>query len=126
WSGITDVNDLLTGTNKKAYALAWLGAVPYANELAKSVSPLTYVRPGLPPMLLIHGDADMLVPYSQAVRLQEALDRAGVGNVLVTIPGGGHVRFKQEEITRIYALIRDLLIRNDLMPTGQRPGRITD
>ncbi len=126
WSGITDVSDLLAGTNKKAYALSWLGTVPYAEELAKRMSPLTYARPGLPPMLLIHGDADMLVPYSQAVRLQEALDEAGVGNVLVTIPGGGHVRFKQEEITRIYALIRDLLIANDLMPTGQRPGRITD
>ena len=77
-------------------------------------------------MLLIHGDADMVVPYSQAVRLQEALDEAGVGNVLVTIPGGGHVRFKQEEITRIYALIRDLLTTNDLMPAGRRPVGVTD
>jgi dipeptidyl aminopeptidase/acylaminoacyl peptidase len=89
------------------------------------MSPLTYVRPGLPPMLLIHGDADMVVPYSQAVRLQEALDKAGVNNVLVTIPGGVHVRFKEEEITRIYALIRDLLIRNDLMPAGQKPDGVT-
>ncbi len=126
WSGITDVNDLLEGTNRKGYALAWLGTVPYIQELAKRVSPLTYVRPGLPPMLLIHGDADMLVPYSQAVRMQEALDEAGVGNVLVTVPGGGHVRFKQEEIASIYALIRDLLIRSELMPAGQRPGGVTD
>ena len=125
WSGITDVNDLLAGVNRKGYALSWLGTVPYVKELATRMSPLTYVRPGLPPMLLIHGDADMVVPYSQAVRLQEALDKAGVNNVLVTIPGGVHVRFKEEEITRIYALIRDLLIRNDLMPAGQRPDGVT-
>ena len=99
--------------------------MPYVKELAKRMSPLTYVRHGLPPMLLIHGDADIVVPYSQAVRLQEALDKAGVNNVLVTIPGGVHVRFKEEEITRIYALIRDLLIRNDLMPAGQRPDGVT-
>ncbi len=38
--------------NRKGYALSWLGIVPYVEELAKRVSPLTYVRPGLPPMLL--------------------------------------------------------------------------
>ncbi len=122
WSGIADVNDLVAGMNRKGYALSWLGIVPYVEELAKRVSPLTYVRPGLPPILLIHGDADAIVPYSQAVRLQEALDEVDVKNILVTIPGGGHVRFKQEEITRIYALIRDLLIKSDLMPTAQSTG----
>lgn len=116
WSGVTDVNDLLDGPNKKGYALVWLGTVPHIEELARQVSPLTYVRPGLPPMLLIHGDADPIVPYSHAVRLHEALDRAGVRNRLVTISGGGHVRFRREEMARIYAYIRTLLVRNDLMP----------
>jgi acetyl esterase/lipase len=116
WSGVTDVVDLLDGPNKKGYALAWLGMVPHIEELARQVSPLTYVRPGLPPMLLIHGDDDPIVPYSHAVRLHEALDRAGVRNRLVTIAGGGHVRFKREEMARIYAYIRELLARNGLMP----------
>ena len=116
WSGVTDVADLLDGPNRKGYALAWLGTVPHVEELARQMSPLTYVRPGLPPMLLIHGDADPVVPYSHAVRLHEALDRAGVRNGLVTIPGGGHVRFKRDEMARVYALIRELLARNGLMP----------
>jgi dipeptidyl aminopeptidase/acylaminoacyl peptidase len=99
-----------------------MGTVPYTEELARTVSPLTYVRPGLPPMLLIHGDADPIVPYSHAVRLHEALDDAGIRNGLVTIPGGGHVRFERRQIAKIYALIRVLLGRNDLMPTrGDRP-----
>jgi acetyl esterase/lipase len=117
WSGITDVNDLMSGPNRKGYALVWLGTVPYAEDLARSVSPLTYVRPGLPPILLIHGDDDPIVPYSHAVRLHQALDEAGVRNLLVTIPGGGHVRFEREQIAKVYALIRDLLVRNDLMPS---------
>jgi acetyl esterase/lipase len=116
WSGVTDVSDLLEGPNKKGYALAWLGTVPHVKELARQVSPITYVRPGLPPILMIHGDADPIVPYSHAVRLHEALDQAGVRNGLVTIPGGEHVRFKREEMARIYAYVRELLTRNDLMP----------
>jgi acetyl esterase/lipase len=123
WSGITDVNDLLSGPNKKGYAQVWLGTVPYAEDLARQVSPLTYVRPGLPPMLLIHGDADPIVPYSHAVRLHQALEGAGVRNLLVTIPGGGHVRFERQEISKVYALIRQLLIRGDLMPAPRgNPG----
>jgi hypothetical protein len=51
------------------------------------------------------------------VRLHEALDEAGVRNLLVTIPGGGHVRFEREQIAKVYALIRDLLIRGNLLPS---------
>jgi acetyl esterase/lipase len=122
WAGITDVNDLLSGPNRKGYALVWMGTVPYAEDLARSVSPLNYVRPGLPPMLLIHGDADPIVPYDHAVRLHEALDEAGVRNGLVTIPGGGHVRFERSDMSKIYALIRQLLGNNDLMPVRCDPG----
>ena len=68
-------------------------------------------------MLLIHGDADPIVPYNHAVRLHEALDGAGVRNLLVTIPGGGHVRFEREQIAKVYARIRDLLIRGNLLPS---------
>lgn len=117
WSGITDVNDLLSGPNRRGYAQVWLGTVPYAEELARRVSPLTYVRSGLPPILLIHGDADPIVPYSHAVRLHEALDEAGVRNLLVTVPGGGHVLFERQEIAKVYWLIRELLTREGLMPT---------
>jgi acetyl esterase/lipase len=122
WAGITDVNDLLAGPNTRGYAQVWMGTVPYTEELARMVSPITYVRPGLPPTLMIHGDADPIVPYSQAERLHEALDEAGVRNGLITIPGGGHVRFERSEMSKIYALIRQLLGNNDLMPVRCDPG----
>ena len=80
WYGITDVNDLLDGPNRKSYAVQWLGASPHREEIAKRVSPLEYVRSGLPPVLMIHGDADPTVPYQHSVRLKAALDKAGVSN----------------------------------------------
>jgi acetyl esterase/lipase len=98
--GITDVADLLAGPNMKTYAVMWLAGLPNRPELAKELSPLTYVRPGLPPIITLHGDNDPTVPYQHGVRLHEALDRAGVPNELVTIPGGGHGGWSRAENVR--------------------------
>ena len=48
WFGMTDVNDLLDGPNARNYAITWLGSAVDRDEIARRVSPLTYVRPGLP------------------------------------------------------------------------------
>ena len=114
WYGITDVVDLLDGPNRKTYAVAWLGSVPNREEIARRVSPLTYVREGLPPVLTIHGDADPTVPYTHALRLKEALTKAGVANQLLTIPGGKHGGFTPEERVRIYTAIREFLGQHNL------------
>jgi acetyl esterase/lipase len=114
WYGITDVVDLLDGPNRKGYAVSWLGSAPNREEIARRVSPLTYIRPGLPPILSIQGDADPTVPYTHSLRLREALNKAGVANELVTIPGGKHGRFTAGERTRIYAAIRAFLEKHDL------------
>jgi acetyl esterase/lipase len=109
WYGITDVVDLLDGANMKVYAVAWLGSMPNRDEIARRVSPLTYVRPGLPPVITIHGDADPTVPYTHGVRLRDALEKARVPNRLVTVPGGLHGGFSQSEMVRIYSEIREFL-----------------
>ena len=97
WYGITDVNDVIQGPNLKNYAAMWMGPLPNASEIAKSVSPLTYVRPGLPPIITIHGDKDDVVPYSHATRLHEGLNKTGNVNKLITVKGGGHGMFSQPE-----------------------------
>jgi acetyl esterase/lipase len=97
WYGITDVNDLIQGPNLKNYAAMWMGSMPNAAEVAKSVSPLTYVRAGLPPVITIHGDKDDVVPYAHATRLHDALAKANVPNKLVTVKGGGHGMFAQPD-----------------------------
>ena len=60
WYGITDVKDLLDGPNRQGYAVDWFGSLPEKEKVAVRVSPLTYVRAGLPPVLTIHGDNDQL------------------------------------------------------------------
>jgi acetyl esterase/lipase len=114
WFGITDVVDLLDGANMKEYAVAWLSSMTNREEIARRVSPLTYVRNGLPPIITIHGDADPVVPYSHAVRLQETLTKAGVPNQLVTIPGGKHGGFSRDEASRAFAAIREFLSKHGL------------
>jgi acetyl esterase/lipase len=116
WFGITDVADLLKGANVKHYAIEWLGSNPDRMELARRLSPLTYVRAGVPPVLTIHGDADPYVPYSHATRLHQALDKAGVRNRLVGIPKGGHGDFSKTQRREIYAAIFSFLGDLGLMP----------
>lgn len=114
WYGITDVNDLLAGPNARAYAVQWMGSGRNRDEVVKAVSPITYARAGLPPILSIQGDADLVVPYSQNTRLRDALTKAGTPNELLTIPGGGHGNFKPEERSKAYAKIREFLAKNGL------------
>jgi len=88
--GITYFADLLQGPNTRNFAVRWFGDLPNRLELAKQVSPLAYVRKGVPPTITLAGDKDPIVPYQHQVRLHDALTRQGVPNQLVTIEGGGH------------------------------------
>jgi acetyl esterase/lipase len=114
WYGITDVADVVDGPHKANLAAQWMGSMPNRDEIAHRVSPLTYVRSGLPPIMTIHGDADPLVPYQQAVRLHEALAKVNSPNQLLTIPGGKHGGYTADERTRIWIAIREFLAKNGL------------
>src|SRR5439155_4120059 len=56
---------------------AWLGSAMDRASIAKRDSPTTYVRKGLPPIMIIHGTADTVVPFDQATKLKKTLDAAG-------------------------------------------------
>lgn len=58
--------------------------------LWKSGSPLFHVKAGDPPVLMVHGDADHLVPLAQSQVFADALTKAGVPNQLLVIHNGGH------------------------------------
>ena len=114
WYGITDVGDLLQGENEKPYAVRWMGSLPDRLDVARRVSPLSYVRAGLPPVLTIHGDADPVVPHQHALRLHKELADAGVANELHVVPGGGHGGFNREETIAIFETISGFLERHGL------------
>jgi acetyl esterase/lipase len=88
WYGVFDYTTLVDDP-ARTYAGTWIGPMPNRMDVAKLVSPMTYVRAGLPPTIAIHGDADMTVPYEQEVREIDALKKAGVPAELVTVPAAG-------------------------------------
>ncbi|PYV82170.1 MAG: alpha/beta hydrolase [Acidobacteria bacterium] len=116
WYGVSEVGDLLQGDNLKNYALEWLGSSPQKEDVARRSTPISYVRKEKPPIITIHGDADDVVPYSHAVRLQQALDKSGVPNQLFTIQGAGHGQFSDKENRKAYAAIFQFLAQFNLRP----------
>jgi dipeptidyl aminopeptidase/acylaminoacyl peptidase len=109
WYGPTDIGDLLTGPNRKTYAVSWLGSLPDRSAVARRVSPLTYVRAGLPPILMIHGDSDPVVPYSHSLRLHEELDKVHAPNEFYTVPHGLHGAFGDEADIEAYRHVWEFL-----------------
>ena len=53
--------------------------------------PLENIDSSYPPVLLIHGDKDSDVPYSESVKLRDKLESNGVKNKLITMKGYDHV-----------------------------------
>jgi acetyl esterase/lipase len=115
WFGIGDVADIVDGPNAKNYAREWFGSMSNPEQLAKQLSPVTYVRAGLPAIITIHGENDDVAPYAHAVRLHAMLDKAGVPNQLVTVRGRKHGGFNRQEMIDSYAKIREFLRKNGLL-----------
>jgi acetyl esterase/lipase len=66
---------------------------PGAEDVTKmltQISPARLVTPKAPPLLLIHGDADPVVPLQQSEVMVEAYKKAGVPVELVIKKGGAH------------------------------------
>lgn len=59
-------------------------------DRAGPLSPLQNLDDRMPPVLAFHGDADVVVPYSDSVKLREKLVETGNSCELITVPGGSH------------------------------------
>jgi acetyl esterase/lipase len=95
------------------------GPVQERKETARAASPITYVSKDDPPFLIIHGDADQVVPYNQSERLHAALKTAGVESTLITVKGGGHGGFRNPEIQRLTRVFLNEHLRG-------RPATLSD
>ena len=97
--------------NARSYAVEWIGNRDDAAAMATKVSPLTYVRGDLPPILLIHGDSDKTVPPSHATRLHQALDKAGAPNQLLLLKGAEHGNLTPAQSHEGYEAVRAFLTK---------------
>ncbi len=57
---------------------------------ARAASPVTYARGDAPPMLLVHGAEDRVVPVGQSEELHAALLACGADSVLTVVEGADH------------------------------------
>ena len=94
-----------------AEALLVGGPLGARAEVVRAASPLTYVRPGLPPFLIVHGEQDEVVPISQAELLVAALQRVGTEVTYVPLPGEGHMLSEVYE-TQVQPLILSFFTRH--------------
>jgi acetyl esterase/lipase len=89
--------DATLGPDKPAFTNAGLldnllgGTFAQKPDAWKQASPLGWVKAGDPPFLVVHGDHDVTVPYSQAVEFVAALKNAGVPAQLLTVRNGSHM-----------------------------------
>jgi acetyl esterase/lipase len=58
--------------------------------IGRDLSPIYHVGPGLPPVLIVHGDSDTLVPLEQSQRFAARAAELGRPVELVVRPGKGH------------------------------------
>jgi acetyl esterase/lipase len=124
--GVVDVAELIAPPHPRDFAVGWIGTAPDAAARAARVSPIGYVAKGAPAVLTLHGDADPVVPYSQATRLHAALDRVGAPNRLVPIHGGRHGDFDGYEVLRATHIVHDFLVKRGLItdrPPDWRAGK---
>lgn len=110
--GITDVEDQLGGANLRKYAVTWVPEMDGRMELARRVSPMTYVRKDVPPVLTLHGTVDPTVPYEHGVRITKALRDAGADAEMISVTEGVH-GFPPEKMAELWPQIFGFLERRD-------------
>ena len=77
------------------------GPIQEHKDRVASANPITYVSKDDPPILIIHGDQDKLVPYQQSVLLKDALEKVGVAVTLYNVVGEGHGGFKDPKVPEL-------------------------
>jgi acetyl esterase len=61
-----------------------------APKILREASVTTYLKPGLPPLLLVHGTADEKVPYAGSMGAQKRLTAIGVSCELISVTNAPH------------------------------------
>ena len=88
------------------------GTVEEMRGIYKEASPLTHVSCNTPPCLLIHGDADSIIPIEQSEVFLRALRNAGVEAELVVEQGKDHAYdLYAEDLNPLLAPVEEFLAK---------------
>lgn len=90
-------------------------ALNFDPEGAAAISPILFVTPDDPPTLLIHGDADTLVPIRNSEQIHAAFKEANVDTDFITIEGGDH-GFRNPEHRKVASMARLEWFNKYLLP----------
>lgn len=85
----TDFRDLPPDNTALSYFLG--GSRRECPEVYEAASPICFASPGDPPIQIIQGEADGIVPAKNSRLYHQALVRSGVDASLQTLPGTGHL-----------------------------------
>lgn len=102
--GLADLTDQLEKPSQHSGAAAWIPEQSGRMDLARRLSPITYVRRGLPPVLTVQGDADRVTPLAQSEQLTRELKAAGNEAELIKVTGGKH-GFTDAEMAQLWPQI---------------------
>jgi dipeptidyl aminopeptidase/acylaminoacyl peptidase len=78
----------------------------------RAVSPAYHIDAIKIPILLIHGDKDEIVPYSQSESLQKLLNKSGHKTELLKVKDGGHGGFEDDDTKVVLSTIGSFLWDN--------------
>lgn len=74
----------------RGWAIRSFVAQPARQRYAPKASPLSYVKPGVPPMMVVYGSRDNQAHLSDACDFVSALEHAEVSHKLVIVDGAAH------------------------------------
>jgi acetyl esterase/lipase len=88
--GVSDFTTEYVVGNVRGLDRMAFGASSPTDPILAQASPINYITPDDPPFLLLHGDMDPVIPYTQSVVFNDRLQAAGVPSSLIIVHNGGH------------------------------------
>lgn len=93
----------------------WLGAAAEIPAMRRKMSPVSQVRADLPPIFIVHGDADPVVPLQESLDLKQKLDAVGARSAFHVVTGGVHGKFNDEQRRAIEQDVLTFLRRHGVL-----------
>jgi acetyl esterase/lipase len=102
----------LPSADGKPGAKRWPAPDAKMLAMAKELSPVIYVKRGVPPTFIVNGSNDHPAQHTE---LKKALDDAGVPNGQYVVEGGGHGNFSKPEADKAMRLCLEFLKANGVI-----------